>query len=418
MAAVKNRAARDVQNEPQNFRVKKDEFEFGGMIPDGDAGSLPPNRPRLLVNARLRGGHIVPRAGQSQFADLSAGGKVRGLYDFQLGTKKRLMIVGDGCPSISNSIGFYVGSKDVEQVPPIQAAVYYNASTVGVHLSKHGDFLYIGQDENLRIWQTIDPAYGETGLSLSGISQDILVYTLETPYTAISALGGYEFAGMLFIGADGGAMASAVKTWDGKTIRDDLVAVDPPSGFGEYRELLVMGFLTTNEIQVRNVAGTWTSVIPGSGTCSFHEGKSYRDRFYITTLGEDLFVFDGTMLTQIDAATSGVGAGSITYGIESFDGLLFIAYTTAGGEAKLASFDGTSWNPDYKNFTNQFPDCNAARPLRAYRGGLTVGVIETNIDSGTRGTLYSSAQSDIAGDWVRSEPGATGQGSINDFVVF
>jgi hypothetical protein len=417
MAATKNPAARDVQNRPQNFRVKKDEFEFGGMIPDGDAGQLPPNRPRLLVNARLRGGHIVPRAGQSQFASL--GGKVRGLFDFQLGTKRRLMIVGDGCPDLSNSVGFYLGSKDNEQVIPIQPAVYYDASTVGVHLSKHGDFLYIGQDANLRVWQTIDPPFGETGLSLSGISQDILIYTLETPYTAISAIGGYEFAGLLFIGANGGAGASAAKTFDGKTIRDDLVAIDPPSGFGEYRELLIMGFRTgTNAIKTRNVSGSWSTIAPGAGTCTFHEGKSYRDRFYITTLGEDLFVFNGTTLTRINAATSGVGAGSITYGIEAFNGLLYIAYTTAAGVAKLATFDGTTWDPDHKIFTDQFHDCNAARPLRAYRGGLTVGVLEFNIATGTRGTLYASPQSDTAGTWVRSAPGTTNQGSINEFVVF
>lgn len=414
MAAVKTRSAREVQNDTRNFRTARGSFEWGGMIPDGDPGSLPPNRPRKLWNTRRVGGLIVPRGGQEAFIDLDQA--VRGLFDFQMGTKRKLMIVGDGCPDISSAVGFYIGSKDIEQLPQVQQGVYYNSATQAVLLSRYADDLYIAEDVRLRKYQTIDAPYGVNGLSLSGSSQDIPIYAVAAPFTKISAIRDYPFSGLLFFAGDAGAGASSIFSWDGLTIRSDLASIDAPTGFGLYRELLIAGFAAaTNRIKTRDISGAWTTVGPPlSGACAFKEGISYKDVFYWTTLGEDVFKFDGTTITRIPILTTGFPANSVTYGIEVFNGYLYVSYTTAAGSARIARFDGTTWLPTHKVLTAQVAAASAARPIRSYRGSLIAGVQEATV-----GTIYTSPLTDTAGAWVRSNPNdSANQGSINQLLVY
>jgi hypothetical protein len=417
MAAVKGQAARDLQTSVQNFRTQLGQFEWGGMIPDGDAGSLPPHRPRLLINTRRMGGSIVPRSGQKLFLDLGDVGAINGLFDFQLGTKKSLAIVGIGCPGLSAGTGYSMGTYDIDQFPKAQPFIYYSTATISVFVATYGDDLYITSDKLLRKFQPTEAPYGQNGLAVSGSSQDISLYSAEAPFTSISALRQFSKAGLLFMCVDGGAGASKVKTWDGLTIRDDLTAVDTLTGFGEYRELLIAGFkAATNKIKTRDLGGNWTTYSPNAGTCTFLAGVSFQDKFYWTTGGQDLFSFDGTNVVQLPFATTGIPVGSTTYGIAVMGGFLYISYTTAGGHGKIASFDGTTWLPAIVDLTVTFPNMTAARPLAFYRNQLWLGGTETG-GGNPGGNLYSSPDG-VAWSRVPYSGSPTQSGAIYELVPY
>lgn len=421
---AKNRAARNVQDDIRNFRVKSGEFEFGGMIPDGDPGMLPENRPRLLVNTRLNAGAIVPRGGQTAAFDLNeaTSGAPRGLFDFQMGTKRRLMVIGDGCPGLSSIIGSNLGSTDIEQSPKFQPMLYADGATNLMLAATYGDDLMLMIDAALRRFQVVDGAYGSVALGVSGSTQDETVYTLEAPYTRIKSGGEFPTSGLFFMAADHGNGASAIKSWDGLTIRDELTAIDPAYGFGLWRELLIVGFdgASTNRIKTRDASGAWTTYgPPATGACTFKQGVSYLDNFYWTTLGADLFKFDGTTITRLPIGTTGISAGGITHGIAVANGYLYVAWTTSGNVAKLLRYDGTTWVPAHKNFTTQFPTCIAARPLALFRGCLVCGVVEDSGGPGGRfGTLYTSDFANTSAAWIRTTPNAISSGDIDQLIPY
>lgn len=420
MSAAKNQATLGPQTGAYNLRTKKDLFEWGGMIPDGNPASLPDNRPRRLYNARFRNGGIVPRGGQAAFnasALHSNSACIRSLADFQIGTKKSLYMSGAGCPGLSSTFGFFIGSQDFDQSPFFQPAVYYDGSTVGVVFGVYGGDLYFGVDAELKKYQPIAAPYGVSQLALSGSSQDI---PIVTPSGTVQITCLKEFDGKLFLGCDSGTPGTCrVVAWNGLTEMEDVTGLNAPTGFGIYREVLIMGYGgAPNRIDIRAVgapAGTWTNVAPGAGTAAFKRGVSYKDKFYFTTGADDIFVYDGTAgtLTRITTATTGIAASSITWGIAVFNNLLYIAYKTALSKGRLAKYDGTTWTPIEKDFTTQFTGVSSVRPLATYRGNLVVGATDS-----TGGVTLTSPGTSTSGTWVREVLNGSSSGALTDFLVY
>jgi len=227
------------------------------------------------------------------------------------------------------------------------------------------------------------------------------------------------FDGRLFIAVDNGAGASYVTTWNTVTEIVDLASINAPSGFGIWRDKLVLGYPgAPNHIRVRDVGapeGTWATVVPSAGTAKFQEGISYKGTFYFTTLDDDLFSFDGTTLTRITAATTGIDASSVTFGIDVFDDLLIVAYSTPANEARLLTYDGSTWTPVAKDFTADIGAVvTAARACRGYRNDFYVALIRNGV-----GELYRSSLDAITGTYTRIQQDAGGTaGSINQLLVF
>lgn len=421
MAADKNEYATGPQKKPFNYFAEQGRFEYRGMYPDGNPASVPVNGLRVLINGRLQGGQVVARPGQAKLNSSaldSATTCIGGLFDFQVGTRKSIMVIGDGCPAISSAVGFYLGLYDFDQSPAFQPQIYYNAATQRLAAGVYGDDLYLGLDNELKRYQAIDAGYGESALAISGSSQDIPILTLPAGFTLIPAL--QQFDGLLFIACEQGVGTSKVISWDGKTERDDVTGINAPTGFGLYRETLIMGYGgAPNRIDIRQVGdspGTWTNVAPGAGTAAFKKGTSYKDLFYFTTGGEDLFSYNGTALTRITPGTTGIAAGSVTFGIATFNGFLYVAYTTATNIARLAKFNGTVWTAIEKDFTSQFATVTAARPMALYRGNLVVGAVQSGGPSG--GVLLESPGTSTSGTWTRRTASLANNGDIDDILVY
>jgi hypothetical protein len=415
--ALKPQTTRDAQTQVLQRRTQDPEFLWGGMVPDDDPAAIPPNHLELLINCRIQGGSIAPRGGSKGLYDLSASGQILGIGDFQVGTPRKLWIVGDGCPGLSSSVGWYVGFFDVEQDPQFQPAIYYSTATQKVVIGQFSGDLYVGVDNALRKVNLIEAPYGQAALSVSGSSQDLPLLTF-TGFTKITDL--MSFDGKLFVAVDGGAGASKVAVWDGVTQFVDVAAINAPTAFGTYRESLIAGFAgAPNSIMVRPVGdpgASWATVAPTGGTASMRGpgcSDTYKDVFWFASGTADLFKFDGTTLTQVPIGTTGFAAGSVTHSCRSFGGYLFVSYT-AGGHAILARFDGTTWVPVHKDFTVQDVTVNAARSVVEYRGDLWVAVSST-----ARGKLFRSVGATTTGTWVGTGGlAASNNGDVDQILVY
>ncbi len=418
--AEKIQTTRGPQTQVINRRTQLGAFEWKGMAPDVDPGTLAENRPALLMNVRLHGDGIAPRGGSARLIALGGGavGGIVGLFDFQLATAKKMWVVGDGCPGLSSSIGYYVGFYDVEQDPPFQPGIYYNSSTGKVVLGTYEGDLYVGVDNVLRKVTLIDAPYGGDALAVSGSSQDIALLT-ETGFTKITDL--CEFDGKLFFSVDGGAGASKIGVWDGLTENVDLASINAPTALTTYRESLIAGFAAAgpNAIRVRpvGVPGTaWATVTPGAGTAIMRGpgcAATYKDVLWFATGAQTLCSYNGTTLTVVDVATTGIAANSVTHSCCVFNGYLFVTYTTSTNRARIARFDGTTWVPIHKDITTQFSYLTAIRSISEYRGDLWIGA------TGASGGHYvRSPGTATTGTWVSILPSATYNGDVDQILVY
>ena len=360
----------------------------GGMRPDIDPIALGPGDFVNLENVRRIGTSIVGRPGNSVFADLGGAlGSVTptGLADLQIGAKRRLVAVADGCPGESPTIGKSLVSYDKELIPPIQRLVYSPTGLVMVaerfkrDESSDGllpsiDALVFSVDNVLYRLANLPSAFGAESLESTNGAQQIPVWTIPAAYTSISAI--HQHGGELVIAVNGGAGASAIFSWDGVTFRKELDAIDPVTGFATFRDKLIAGHAgVPNLIRIRTLGAAWSTVAPGVGTVQIphnHTCASFRDVLYIPTGGEYAYSFDGATLTQIPAATMGVDAGSEVWAFETAFEKLYYTWSTAAPKARIGMFDGTTWTATHKDLIAQKATVLRVRTMRFYANTLIV----------------------------------------------
>lgn len=398
MPPAKRQAVVPRQGGGINFKAEVGAFEWHGCIPDAGAAMLPPGHPVLAFNIRFRRGAILSRKGSTKLNATfihASNAQVKGLIDFQIGTRRSLYVTGPGCPNLSTSVGFYLGYADQDASALFAALAYYDFGTVTLVMGKFGGSLYLGQDNNLRKLQLVDAPFGQSPLALSGNSQDIPVYTF-TGFTSINALSQDDFSGLLFMSVDNGA-ASKVATYDGTTLYDDLTGIRPPTCFFVWRDKLIAGFAAVaNSIRVRDEGdspGTWATVAPGAGTIDAVAGVSYRDAAYLIDGSTvNVWKYDGTTL----AISHALPVGSVLKDIAVFDGNLFVAYTNTA-HAKIAKFDGSTWTDIEKDLTAQDATITDIGTIEGYRDSLWAGVFK-----GGTGTHAYSPQYTTSGTWIIS----------------
>jgi hypothetical protein len=142
---------------------------------------------------------------------------------------------------------------------------------------------------------------------------------------------------------------------------------------------------------------------------------TYKDVFWFATGAETLYKFDGTTLTLVPAATSGIAAGSLTHSCCVFNGYLFVSYKTPTSHVCIARFDGTTWVPVHKDITAQVATVNQARSLVEYREDLWVAA-----DTTSGAELFRSSGPDTSGTWtaVTFVTGGGANGDIDELVVY
>lgn len=384
-----------------------------GMDQDSNPGSIPIFKFRRIINARFREDGILSRGGQSKLNTSvldSALACVQGLFDYQAATPHKMYGAFDGCFGISAAAGASIGQYDWEQSPRFQRVIYSSAATNNYVLAVFDGKMHVGLDSDLKALQLIVYPYGTEALSASGTSQD----TPITSYSGFTIRNMLAFDSKLFVGLDAGAGASKISAWDGLSVRDDLTGINVPTGFGLWRETIIVGFAAaTNLIKYRTVGappGTWTNVAPGAGTVAMvSRGVSYKDIFYFPDGSTSIWSYDGTTLSAAKTI-----AGATFRCIAVFNGFLYAGYETATPDARLAKFDGSSWTDVDKNFTTQFAGTTSVRTLEAYRGSLYAGCIQSS-----NAKIFQSPLTVTSGTWLTvTLPMGTASGDVNQFVLF
>lgn len=390
-------------------------FRWSGVLLEGNPSANPANRPRIIRNGRVKGGDIVNRDGLSKFNTSvldASNAHILHMADYQISRPKRLWILGNGCPGISSSAGFYVGHLDPEQEPEFQRAVNYSSLTLGLVIGRFGSDLYIGSDDTLRKLELIAQPYGTENLAISGSSQDVSIKT----FTGFTITWLKEFDGRLFIGLSNGA-SSKIATWDGVSIQDDLTGINPPTCAAVFRapdggDALVVGFASaTNLIKYRVTGsdpGTWANVAPGAGTLGSLSMTPFKDKLYIADDSGEVWTWDpGTSLT----ATHTPASATACRAVEANEGFLYVGYETLTA-ARIAKYDGSSWTDVEKDITAQYTGVTSIRALSWYRNFLYAGATKAGA-----GKLYLSSAGSTSGSYGEITPNALNNGAINSLLV-
>ncbi len=398
------------------FRAGFNDFQWRGMLTNGDAGANPPNRPRMLVNGRLDNGAIVERAGLTAFDSTalhSSSACVRLIADFPLAGSggdggRKLWIRGDGCPGISAGSGFYIAHIDQEQSPEYQRALHYLTTTNALIMGSFDGNLHLGVDSELRRLQLIPVPYGTENITVSGTAQDTPIHT----FTGFTVRCLQEFDSKLFIGLDAGAGVSKLATWDGLGIRDDLTGINVPTCFGSYRvqnggDAIVVGFgAATNHIRYRPTGaspGTWVTVTPSAGTVASFSMASYKDVLYIADGLTGIWAYDGITLSLVRTPASATVVRAVTV----FNNFLYFGYDTASA-ARVGKYDGSTWTDVEKTI----PGADQLKALAGYRGSL----IAATTFVGAGGIAISPGLA-TTGTWVQFNLGATNNGDVDTLLV-
>lgn len=406
------------------------------MAPDVDPQNLAEDQPFLSINTRNSAGIAVLRGGQSFCVDL--GGKITGIATHQIGAARSLFVTGDGCPGVSAGAGSYMGVVDQEFKDPAlvgdpsytayRNATYYSTAVAQIVAGTFGDDLLFGLDNVLKRFSAED-SLQETRLNL------------PTGYSSISAM--IEHEGTFLIAAvgtaDSGVGTSAIFSFDGVTLINELSAINVVRGFGIYRDMAVAIFDgTPNSIRIRTAAGVWgAAVLPSAGTVKIIGSNtvSFRDKLNIPNADEDIFQLDQALtLTRIPRATNGVDAGAHIMGVDVLENVMYyVWHNSALTNVWIGKFDGTTWTPKFKDLTAQavYPALaqddlaslhttgyvpGIARCIRQYRGSLVVAAIQPPAGIAA---LYFSPRATVSGTWDRIIMSlAYANSDINELLVF
>jgi hypothetical protein len=291
----------------------------------------------------------------------------------------------------------------------------YYSDTDWLYGNTYSGDLYLGQSSNtvikLRKFNLAYPARGSQTLDVSGFGQDYTVasFPLAT-YKTLYAM--QEFDGKLYLCVrKTGVATSDIYTWDGKTLKEELLGVSGTrSRFELYRDSIILGFDDSTTLRIKTIGddvGTWTSAT--AADVKLFRGTSYKDTFYFTTRDEYLFSYDGTTITKIPIATTGFPAGCLTMGLAEFNGRLYVMYldvVPAPDRVKMGYYDGSSWTAEEKDFANipysgWTTNWERGASVIGYRQNLVVSTgttIEVSPGTATDGTYRSITQGVTPGD--------------------
>lgn len=418
MGGVGKETERGPQTGAFNMRSKAGELSWRGMWPDGDPGSIPDDRFRILVNARLESGMVIPRPGQAKLNTAvihSASAKIISIGDFQMATPYHLFHTGGGCPWIGSGSGRAVGSYFIDQSPALQSYTS-NGTATSSALAVFDGSLWIAYDNVLRRFNQVTPPWGTPAITMAGAALDIPILTIPSPTTSIASMA--VFDGKLFMACVAGAGTGSVVCYDGVTRSTDLASLTGVAGFAKFRELLILGFSSGTTFKTRPIGvpgTTWTTVAvttPASEIATFgskHPGASFKDILYWATGSDKIAKWTGTgTATNILIATTGIPSGALTIGCVVFNNLLYVLYNY-GSQVWLATFDGTTWSGTHKQLTLSSPVFTRGGAIGVYDGDLVVG--------GTAGILQKSVGTATSGSWVTLLNGDTARLSYVDEMV-
>lgn len=397
------------QRETYTFRYDAD-MPVKGMRRRGDPASVKLPFWAFLRNVRFSDGITERPSGKRMLTGLGAGAEdteVISLYDFQPtagssgdggeGTGgQKLWVVYFGCPGQPvGPLGFSLNTFDYDQQRALSNGLYWSTTTNRACLGKFGGNLYVGRDDSLSIYTTINPDYDTESIFLTGLDQ---AEALKT-FTGFTINWLKEFDGNLYIGLDNGAGSGKVMQYDGVTFRQDDTGHEPTASAVVFRDEFLIYGRQAGGIRQRTKAGVWSTV---AGAVVPLEFKSYRDKLFISENTKDLWSYDGTTLAIVHSVT----VGGHIQGLEEAFGYLFYGFDSSTSKATIGRLDSAGTYVDaHKVLSNQtgFSWTLHVPKLVFFRGAL-IAAVEPNPAATppanlNGGRLFSSRNVATSGTW-------------------
>jgi hypothetical protein len=373
------------QNSPFRRRVGHDIERFRGVNTEQDAGAIGMEQSVTLENVRFRGGRLANRSGLSKVNSGGAmSGCIHGFYgdgDGGGNVPVRIYIVmnsstGDGVFTVW---GYDSAQNDTFQIPNL-------ASGTSTTCFFWNGRLYVGvlrSSDYVGLYEVVPPpsAAGQDIGSVATAPRLIWESSGSGTGNANTSILGYcALDDKLYFSYWDSSFDLNVKTWDGKTIGDE-VTVAASLGNGMYGPLVVFreevhaivgGDNAATEWRVRSHAGVWSSITidsePSSASGNYISGAAvYKNTLYslivnteftgVTTTGW-MYQYTSGGTATVATSWTGLADGDATpyggLGLVEFNGYLFFSWVReSDGDCIIGRYDGSSWVTEHKNLTDQ-----------------------------------------------------------------
>lgn len=385
------------------FRQGVDDFPgWSGIQMDSDPGTTERNRLVSGVNIRYDSGNIRNRWGLAEIYQFpsAAGlnGKVAwlGMHHLQFRPPK-LWLGCYACLGAGAQPGALLMSYSPDKSPAIQPVANYVAEQD--RIPAVGGFsgeLYFGDWSVLQRPIIQEPMRGER--IAIGVRQAFT--DPVAAYDGFEASAMEEFDGKLFIALkDPAGAASRVDYWDGVTLISSDLATGANYGvnFCKWRDgKLVMIQYNTATVQIRDLAGSWSTVaLPGVITNQYKNSMcEYRDAIYIANGGVIYKISNYDTPATSTAQT--LPANSTATAVAAYGDLLYYLYnvgaTTPYTAIWLGMYDpdraASNWTDSHKQIDTDLGDTKylsapGAVSMIEYKNALYVGGNYTSLFSHT-----------------------------------
>lgn len=396
------------------FRNGVGGFYWKGMATRRDLGAQEPDQPRLVLNGRYFGGHIVARPPLG--ADV-ASVPLRDLLGrtaawIPMFTTEHHSYAGVriwwGAETTKAATGAFGGGKigfidtdwDNEYA---DIANYYHAFDFTPPIERFANFIYVGDYEALRRVYRIDPMVGGTGPEyVEVVPADEVVVSF--PGFRASAILAHEGRLFYVLTDPAGVANGAIYSWDGfqSTLEYNLtVSGNQGVAMASFLDRLVVTVRGLGSIIHKNAAGTWaTATVGGFDSSPFlNSMAAVKDKLYIASGSDKIYSWTGSTLAL---ARTVVGTGTEEVNcLAAFNGRLYYAwgdYTGAGGAygyrvPHLGVFDPDTvdasyiWHDTYKSWASTH--WGAPLAICSYRQRLMLSIGVETTDGGSY-TLHSN----------------------------
>lgn len=303
------------------------QFFWKGMSTRTDLGAQPPDRPRLVLNGRIVGGHIMARPPVKHavalvplgFRDVDNMRYQQWLPTFMTehhsyngvrlwwGAPAQVLLPGATATDYQGIVGFVDTDYDLQWQT---IASYTHQTPFTPIVERFANSIYIGDLGALRKVYRVQPvaqATGDEGI-VRGPSDEVVA---SYPGFLTTALHGHEGKLYYALADPLGSVNGEIWSWDGQQqVKEYDLTVPGDDGVAmqTYQDSLIVTVRGLGSILKKSLSGAWTTHTVGGFDSSpyMNSMAELKNKLYIMDGGTKIYSWDGTTLALERTITTGL----------------------------------------------------------------------------------------------------------------